>query len=119
VHPLEGGYFRLKFRSDRRSTLPRENPLVFYPRYLGEILYKHWAYVSSVWRVYRIYRKVKADPNRRSYSDLAIAPFDASAEADLAMIKETRGGTEAVAKQVRDAALRKAGKDRAKAAAES
>ena len=33
VHPLEGGVFRLKFRRDRRAGLPRESPLVFYPRY--------------------------------------------------------------------------------------
>ncbi len=115
VHPLEGGYFRLKFRRDRRSDLPVENPLVFYPRYLSEILAKHWAYVSATWRVYRIYQKVKASPNRRSYSDLAIAPMGGAGEENLAMIRETRGGTEAVAKKVRDDALRKAGKDRAKA----
>jgi hypothetical protein len=39
-----------------------------------------------------------------------------SEEEDLAMIRETRGGAEAVAKQLRDAALSKAGKDRARAA---
>jgi len=115
VHPLEGGYFRLKFRGDRRSGLPRENPLAFYPRYAAEIVSKHWQYLSAVWRVYRIYRKVKASPDRRSYSDLAIAPMDKAGEEDLAMIRETRGGTEAVAKSVRDAALTKAGKDRAAA----
>ncbi len=117
VHPLEGGYFRLKFRKDRRSTLPREHPLSFYPKYFLEILAKHWAYVSATWRVYRIYRKVKASPDRRSYSDLAITPMDQSTEEDLAMIRETRGGEAAVAKQVRDAALQKAGKDRARASA--
>jgi hypothetical protein len=115
VHPLEGGYFRLKFRSDRRGGLPKESPLVFYPRYAAEIVSKHWQYLSAVWRVYRIYRKVKASPDRKSYSDLAIAPMDRAGEEDLAMIRETRGGTEAVAKNVRDAALRKAGKDRAAA----
>ncbi len=31
VHPLESGYFRLKFRRDRRSGLPRESMLAFYP----------------------------------------------------------------------------------------
>jgi len=115
VHPLEGGYFRLKFRRDRRSSLPRENPLVFYPRYMAEIVGKHWSYLSSVWRVYRIYRKVKASADRRSYSDLAIAPLGASGEEDLAMITQTRGGSEAVAKEARDAALRQRGKDRAAA----
>lgn len=116
VHPLEGGYFRLKFRTDRRGGLPVENPLMFYPRYLAEIVAKHWVYLAAVWRVYRIYRRVKESPDRRTYSDLAIAPMNRSEEEDLAMIRETRGGAEAVAKQLRDAALSKAGKDRAKAA---
>jgi len=116
VHPLEGGYFRLKFRTDRRSGLPVESPLVFYPRYIWEVVAKHWAYVSSTWRVYRIYKKVKASPDRKTYSDVAIAPMNETSEQDLAMIRETRGGTEAVAKSARDAALKKAGRERAKAA---
>jgi hypothetical protein len=49
VHPLEGGAFRRKFRRDRRDGLPRENPFLFYPRYLGESVVKMWRY----WSVYR------------------------------------------------------------------
>ncbi|CTQ67599.1 B12-binding domain-containing radical SAM protein [Roseibium alexandrii] len=113
VHPLEGGYFRLKFRKDRRNGLPIENPLVFYPRYVWEVISKHWAYVSAVWRVHRIYRRVKAAPGRRTYSDLAIAPMSADMEEDLAMITETRGGKDAVAKSARDASIVKAAKKRA------
>ncbi|WP_428524591.1 B12-binding domain-containing radical SAM protein [Roseibium sp.] len=113
VHPLEGGYFRLKFRKDRRSGLPIENPLVFYPRYVWEVISKHWAYVSAVWRVHRIYRRVKAAPGRREYSDVAIAPMSADMEEDLAMITETRGGKDAVAKSARDASIVKAAKKRA------
>lgn len=113
VHPLEGGYFRLKFRKDRRSGLPIENPLVFYPRYVWEVISKHWAYVSAVWRVHRIYRRVKAAPGRHEYSDVAIAPMSADMEEDLAMIRETRGGKDAVAKSARDASIVKAAKKRA------
>lgn len=113
VHPLEGGYFRLKFRTDRRSELPIENPLVFYPRYIWEVVTKHLACVGVVWRAYRIYKRVKASPNRKAYSDLAIAPMDAASEADLAMIKETRGGADAAAKSARDASIVKAAKEKA------
>jgi hypothetical protein len=35
MHPLQGGYFRRKLRRHRRSSLPRESPLVFYSRRLG------------------------------------------------------------------------------------
>ena len=113
VHPLEGGYFRLKFRRDRRSDMPVESPFVFYPRYAWEIVTKHLAAVATVWRAYRIYKKVKASPDRRSYSDVAIAPMDENSEDGLAMITETRGGTEAVAKSERDASIVKAAKERA------
>ncbi|WP_420332704.1 B12-binding domain-containing radical SAM protein [Roseibium sp.] len=113
VHPLEGGYFRLKFRKDRRSGLPVESALAFYPRYIWEIAAKHWAYVSATWRVYRIYRKVKASPDRRSYSDIAIKEIEGDGEETLAMIQETRGGVEAVAKTARDASIVRAAKKRA------
>ncbi|WP_421983504.1 B12-binding domain-containing radical SAM protein [Roseibium sp.] len=115
VHPLEGGYFRLKFRRDRRSGLPVESALAFYPRYLWEIVAKHWAYVSATWRVYRIYRKVKASPDRRGYSDIATREIEKDGEESLAMIQETRGGVEAVAKTARDASIVKAAKKRAAA----
>ncbi len=115
VHPLEGGYFRLKFRTDRRSGLPVESALTFYPRYLWEIAAKHWAYVSATWRVYKIYRKVKASPDRRGYSDIAIKEIEKDGEETLAMIQETRGGVEAVAKTARDASIVKAAKKRAAA----
>ena len=34
VHPLQGGIFRRKYRTDRRSGMPLESPFVFYPKYL-------------------------------------------------------------------------------------
>jgi hypothetical protein len=40
VQPLEGGLFRRKCRTQRRPGLPRENPLVFYPR-------RMWDFVST------------------------------------------------------------------------
>ncbi|WP_305989405.1 radical SAM protein [Roseibium sp. MMSF_3544] len=113
VHPLEGGYFRLKFRKDRRSGLPVESALSFYPRYVWEVISKHLAYVSATWRVYRIYRKVKASPDRHTYSDIAIKEIEKDGEEALAMIQETRGGVEAVAKTARDASIVKAAKERA------
>jgi len=114
VHPLEGGYFRIKVRTDRRSGMPIENPLVFYPRYLTEIVTKHWAIVSNVARFYWRYKAVKRAPDRKTYTDLALTPVDQDNQNDLSMMTETRGGQEAVAKAKRDAELRQTGKDRAK-----
>ena len=41
VHPLQGGYFRCKYRRDRRPGFPIESPLIFYPRYVAEQIAKH------------------------------------------------------------------------------
>src|ERR1700677_309022 len=38
IHPLEGGYLRRKVRLDRRPGLKIENPLVFYPKYVFDLI---------------------------------------------------------------------------------
>jgi len=99
VHPLEGGAFRLKFRRDRRHGLPRENPLIFYPRYLGEIARKAWGY----WSVYRRFKRILNDclesSDRWTYSDLAIAPHCEEELDTLDLFTATRGGSAAVVKK--------------------
>ena len=74
VHPVEGGFLRLKFRRDRRPTFPKESPLVFYPKYLAETLRKQFQWASLFLRSYLILRRVIKDPARLEYTDTAIAP---------------------------------------------
>jgi len=74
THPIEGGFLRLKFRRDRRSTLPRESPLIFYPKYLIETLVKQVQWASLFLRHYLILRRIIRDPQRFAYTDLAVAP---------------------------------------------
>ena len=74
IHPLEGGYLRRKVRRDRRPGLPIENPLLFYPRYGLEVVYKHAVVLALWWRMNRVRKSIKADPNRRAYTDLALTP---------------------------------------------
>jgi Radical SAM superfamily len=106
VHPLEGGAFRLKFRRDRRHGLPRENPLTFYPRYLGEIAVKLWRY-AKVYRQYKaILDEVLAAPDRWTYTDLAIAPPQADEFKTLNLYHATAGGEAALARKYRDDAIR-------------
>jgi radical SAM superfamily enzyme YgiQ (UPF0313 family) len=76
VHPLQGGYFRRKYRRDRRPGLAIENPLVFYPRYVVEQIAKHVRMIAWFVRYERIRRSIKHDPNARNYSDEAIEPVD-------------------------------------------
>lgn len=74
IHPLEGGFLRMKFRKNRRSTMPLESPLIFYPKFIAETLWKQFKWISLYTRMRLIYRKVKHDPKRFEYMDLALEP---------------------------------------------
>jgi len=74
VHPLEGGLFRRKFRLDRRSSLPVENPFIFYPRRLWEFISIHAVLLPMVLKYDRILKRIKTDPDARNYTDLALTP---------------------------------------------
>jgi Radical SAM superfamily len=106
VHPLEGGALRLKFRRDRRHGMRRENPLVFYPRYVGGTLVKAWRY----WRVYKRFKatldEALAASDRWTYTDLAIAPPRADEFDALDLYHATSGGEAALARMRRDDAIR-------------
>ena len=74
VHPVEAGYVRLKVRTERRPGMPIENPLVFYPKFAANFLWKgaHWLHLF--WKVRQIARKVEADPRRFEYMDTSLTP---------------------------------------------
>jgi radical SAM superfamily enzyme YgiQ (UPF0313 family) len=74
VHPLQGGYFRRKLRRHRRAGLPRENPLVFYPRRVWEVLDTHVRLAAFYLYLHRIRRRVERDP--APYTDRALAPIE-------------------------------------------
>jgi hypothetical protein len=106
VHPLEGGGFRLKFRRDRRYGLPRDNPLVLYAQYFGEIVSKAWRY----WSIYRQHKTILKEclgaPDRWSYTDLAITPPREEELDSLELYKGTRGGEMPVVKKRNEDAAR-------------
>ena len=74
IHPLEGGFFRRKVRKNRRSALPVENPLLFYPKYVIESVSKQIRWILLYSRLRLIYRKVKHDPLKLEYLDQALEP---------------------------------------------
>jgi radical SAM superfamily enzyme YgiQ (UPF0313 family) len=74
IHPLEGGFLRLKFRRDRRPSLPIEPVWVFYPKYIVETVRKQFQWASLYWRLRRIYLRIKKDQRRFEYMDLALSP---------------------------------------------
>ena len=101
IHPLEGGFIRRKSRRDRRSGLAIEPRWSFYPKYAFELLRDHvrWArlYLSLLPAAMRIRR----DPDRRNYADLAMTPVDHDNLEDMEMVSGTRGGIEALEKSRR------------------
>ncbi len=100
VHPLEGGVFRLKYRTDRRPTLPRELPGLFHLKLFAENAVKVVRYLNITLRGFAIVRKVTRDPNRLAYTDLAMAPVTVEELDQLEIFSETGGG-EAAAERKR------------------
>ncbi len=74
VHPLQVGVFRRKIRRERRPELPREHPLLFYPRRAAEVIWSTAAWASLHWRYHRVKRRIVADPARMEYTDEALQP---------------------------------------------
>ena len=74
VHPLENGFLRLKYRRDRRSGIPIEPMWRFYPKYAFETVYKLARWVALYLRLRRRYLRIKKNPNRHAYTDLALTP---------------------------------------------
>jgi hypothetical protein len=74
VHPLQGGYLRRKYRLERRPTLPRENPLVFYSKYASDLVGKHLGLLWQIIRLGSFRWRLKQNPEARNYTDLALTP---------------------------------------------
>ena len=103
IHPLEGGYFRLKFRRDRRPTFPRESILAFYPKYWFETVWKHLRLATMIVKVGRLRKRIKADPNRNAYTDLALTPVNDEEMDALEMFGINDAAKASVARARRDA----------------
>jgi radical SAM superfamily enzyme YgiQ (UPF0313 family) len=87
VHPLQGGYFRRKLRRQRRAGLPRENPLVFYPRRAREAIGTQARLILFYLHLHRIRRHVERD--REPYIDPALTPIAAAQPPDTSARRHT------------------------------
>ena len=95
VHPLQGGYFRRKLRRERRAGLPCENPLVFYPLRVWEVLDTHAKLAGFYFYLHRIRRRVERDPS--PYTDPALTPTDPEASSPFASRRDKKAIAEAIA----------------------
>jgi hypothetical protein len=109
VHPLESGAFRLKYRRDRRPSLKRENPFVFYARYWGGLPVKAVKYLRVYLRCKAMLKAALKAPDRWTYTDIAIAPPKADEFEALDLYHETTGGEAALKRKYRDDNIRSHG----------
>ncbi len=76
VHPLEAGFFRKKFRRDRRPGFAIVPAWKFYPSYAIETVSKLRRWLSMYFGLRRIYTRIKRDPARFEYQDVAMTMHD-------------------------------------------
>jgi radical SAM superfamily enzyme YgiQ (UPF0313 family) len=74
VHPLEVGWIRRKSRLQRRSGMPIEPAILFYPKYYAELGWKLLRWGSLYFRFGLRQLKVEGDKNRAAYMDVAMTP---------------------------------------------
>ena len=101
LHPLQWGIFRVKYRKDRRPSLPLEPAPVFYARYAAETaakaakLARRWLHLKS------ILRKIEADPNAMLYRDDALIPVAEEDSEHMELYTQTEAARVAVERERR------------------
>ncbi len=96
VNPLQGGIFRLKFRRDRRPSMPIEPVWKFYPKYGWEIVSKHARLLAHWARLELMRQRIRRDPNRRGYMDDALTPVTESETETLELFTHSASARQAV-----------------------
>ncbi|NZD62961.1 radical SAM protein [Rhizobium sp. WYCCWR 11290] len=96
VHPLQSGLLRLKTPSERRPDLPRENPLVFWPRFAWETFRKHASLAGTIIGLTISAFLISRDAKSKTYMDQALTPVADDEEETLHLFTQTAGGAAAV-----------------------
>ena len=98
AHPLQGGFFRRKVRTQRRPGMPIENPVSFY---LGRLCQVAWSLGSGLrlrLRIERIRRRVANESASTTYMDVAISPPLTDYSETLEMYEATESARQTVAR---------------------
>ncbi len=98
VHPLQGGYFRRKVRTQRRSGLPIESAQTFYPRRLWEIVTTYGAFAWYALRLFATCKMIKHNPATKHYTDTALTPVIDAEDEELEMLQHSDAAQAAVNK---------------------
>jgi hypothetical protein len=95
VHPLQGGFVRLKNRRERRPELPIEPMWKFYPQLTWEVVVKHVRVAAAAWRIFRLYRRVAAGAHI-PYTDQAMTLVSEGETQTLELFTHNKSAREAV-----------------------
>lgn len=90
IHPLEGGYFRRRFRLDRRPGVGIESPLRFYSKRAWEVGRKAALLATLVVRLEILRRRVEREAKHVPYVDMALTPTSPSDEHRLEIFADRK-----------------------------
>lgn len=96
MHPLQTGILRLSHPSERRPGMPRENPLVFWPRFAWQTVRKNVLIAGQIVKLVLAARSIKQEAGAKRYIDQALTPVGDDDE-ELELFTKTTGGNSAVA----------------------
>ena len=88
VYPIQGGFLRRKIRTQRRPYMPKENPLIFYPRRVWETISTLIPFGLYYLKLRSMRKKIKRNPERHSYMDKALIPMKETEEYQEGLLKE-------------------------------
>jgi radical SAM superfamily enzyme YgiQ (UPF0313 family) len=97
VHPLQSGVLRRKHPSERRPGLPRENPLIFWPRYVWQTLKLHALLAGAIGRLAIAAMVITLSSKTQTYTDLALMPVGEAQDEELDLFTKTTGARDAIA----------------------
>lgn len=96
MHPLQTGILRLMRPSERRPGLPREHPLVFWPRFAWRTVAKHAVLVGTIVRLVATAYLLARREGSTTYMDEALSPVGDDGDETMDLFTKTTGGSAAV-----------------------
>jgi radical SAM superfamily enzyme YgiQ (UPF0313 family) len=90
IHPLEGGYFRRRFRADRRPSAGIESAVRFYPKRAWEVCRKAAQLGTLVVRLEILRRRVEREAQRTPYVDTALTPTTLAEQGTLEIFSDRK-----------------------------
>ena len=73
IHPLMGGFYRIKSRKERRPGMPEENAVRFHTKRAVETITYTFGLMKTIFDVWRVVREARK-PENADYMDRAIEP---------------------------------------------